>query len=78
MLYPLERLEDVCALTVEESSRLLVKAREGGNTDALADWTARSIYLHFKRRDGLDHDRALEATRALLSEVDLDPKVVDG
>ena len=78
MLYPLERLEAVCKLSIEESAQLLVKAREDGDTDALADWTARSVYLQFIRDHKLDHDAAIEAARVLLSEVNLDLKVVDG
>ena len=77
MLYPLDRLEDACKLSIEESSKLLVRARTEGDLDALADWTARSVYHKFIRDYRMDEKAALEATRALLSEVELDLKVSD-
>ena len=73
MIFPPERIAEVCALGPVKASELLDRGR-AGDLQALADWTVRAVYLKFVRM-GAVPAAALGHTRDILSEVAIVPKV---
>lgn len=63
------KIDRACHLGVEDAAARLEMAR-GGDFDALADWTAYSVYRKFLKH-GLLPAQALQQVRALFHHVDL-------
>jgi len=75
MDFPLDRVEGVSKLLATEAIALRQSARNG-NLAALAEWTCWTLYQQF-RRCRLSHDKAIAETKALLSRVNLQLRVVE-
>ena len=73
MVFPDERVAEVCRLGPLKAARLLEKAR-AGDLRALADFTVRAVYRKILLL-GATPAQALVHTRTLIGRVELTPKV---
>lgn len=73
MIFPDERVFEVCRLGPIKASELLDKAR-AGDLQALADWSVRAVYGHFINLKSSPAE-ALHHTRVMIKNIVLTPKV---
>ncbi len=73
MIFPPERIAEVCALGPVKASELLDRGR-AGDLQALADWSVRAMFKKF-RAFGAARAEALHHTRVFLDQMDLKAKV---
>lgn len=69
MIYPPERVLEVCQLGPVKASELLERAR-AGDFEALADWTVRAVYTKMIRSGAVPAE-ALRDTREIMAVIDL-------
>lgn len=73
MIFPDERVLEVCRLGPVKASELLDKAR-AGDLQALADWAVYSVHKHFINLKASPAE-ARHHTRTMISNIILTPKV---
>lgn len=71
MIYPDEKVAEVCQLGPVKAAELLDRAR-AGDLSALADWSVRAAYRQLLRY-GLTAPAALVKTRSLFQGIELKP-----
>lgn len=69
MIYPPERIAEVCQLGPVKASQLLERGR-AGDFQAIADWTVRAAYTKMIRA-GAAPAEALRDTREIMAVIDL-------
>lgn len=73
MLFPEERVDDVCRLTPSQALELLDKGR-AGDAESLAAWSIRAVYRQLLK--SLPPSAAVHHTKVFARTVELDVKVV--
>ena len=75
MEFPPDQVEGIADLDLSGAIELRARANEG-NLGALAEWTVWALIQRFKRYR-YSHQSAIDETKALLSRVDLRPRIVN-
>lgn len=74
MIFPQERIAEVCRASPDETLALLGRARRG-DAQALADFTVKAAYRSF-RKTGFDIEVAVDATKRLFRRLNLTLRTV--